>query len=251
MIGALQRTPALGAALAPPERESRWQAILPKRMRTDRRVEAGVPRDAPLSDEFFRAIYTRAGAGVSETLAVCSAITGEGKSTVALGLAVTIAQDFPELRVLLVETDLQQPVLAADFNVEPTPGLAECLALGESALFAHRPTGLPNLQLMPAGGAATGAARLLRSSRMALMLDSLRGQHDVVILDTPALLVNSDALLLTDLADGVIFVVRAGVTPQHLVQKAVDQVDQEKLRGLVLNAVESHVPRRVRQLIGI
>src|SRR6188508_3126789 len=70
---------------------------------------ADAPREwlFPQGDELFRGIYTRAGTGfAAEVLAVCSAVAGEGKTTVGLGLAVTIAQDFPERRVLLVETDL-------------------------------------------------------------------------------------------------------------------------------------------------
>src|SRR6185436_15825172 len=58
------------------------------------------------ADELFRNLYTRAGIGfTSEVMAVSSAIAGEGKTTVSLGLAVTVAQDYPERRVLLVETD--------------------------------------------------------------------------------------------------------------------------------------------------
>src|SRR5262245_66504589 len=72
------------------------------------------------ADELFRNLYTRAGIGfTSEVLAVSSAIAGEGKTTVSLGLAVTVAQDYPERRVLLVETDFQRPTLADDFGVEP------------------------------------------------------------------------------------------------------------------------------------
>src|SRR5215216_5089827 len=74
------------------------------------------------ADELFRGLYTRAGVGfTSEVLAVSSAIAGEGKTTVSLGLAVTVAQDYPERRVCLVETDFQHPTLASDFGVEPTP----------------------------------------------------------------------------------------------------------------------------------
>src|SRR5919199_1818806 len=82
------------------------------------------PRDwlLPDGEELFRGIYTRAGTGVSEVLAVCSAIAGEGKTTISVGLGVTIAQDFPEHRVVVVETDVQRPVLARDFGVEPNPG---------------------------------------------------------------------------------------------------------------------------------
>lgn len=249
MIGnAVHAGATLGAAPAIPARADAIERVVSP----PRAAVATTTRPAAAaSDEIFRAIYTRAGAGVSETLAVCSAIAGEGKSTLALGLAVTIAQDFPELRVALVETDLQHPVLADDFGFEPTPGLAECLADGEAMLLAHRPTSLPNLHIIPAGAGAPGAARLVRSSRMALLLDYLRGQHDVVILDVPAILVNSDALLLSDLADAVLFVVRSGVTPRALVQKAIEQIDEGKLRGLVLNGATSAVPTRIRSLIGL
>src|SRR6202035_189482 len=89
----------------------------------------------PDGDEIFRGIYTRAGTGfASEVLAVCSAIPGEGKTTVGIGLAVTIAQDFPDRRVLLVETDLQHPVLSQDFEIENSPGLVDCLINAEPLL---------------------------------------------------------------------------------------------------------------------
>ncbi len=173
------------------------------------------PREWALSgaDEFFRRIYTRCSGARADVLAVCSAIEGEGKTTVSLGLGVTIAEDFPDRRVLIVETDLQRPVLAQDFELDPTPGLADCLMNDEPIELAFRPTYLDNLQLVPAGAPSHSPGRLLRSSSMAVAIDAMRATHDVVILDVPALLKNSDSLLLTDLADGVVMVVRAGVTP--------------------------------------
>ena len=73
------------------------------------------------ADEVFRGIYTRAGIGFArEALAITSAIAGEGKTTVGVGLGVAVAQDFPELRVLLVETDIQRPALAADLAAPGT-----------------------------------------------------------------------------------------------------------------------------------
>src|SRR4051812_31494938 len=62
----------------------------------------------PEAEELFRGIYTRAGLTAPGVIAVTSAIGGEGKTTVALGLAVVVAQDFPERRVLLAEADLRQ-----------------------------------------------------------------------------------------------------------------------------------------------
>jgi len=214
-------------------------------------VEAREPM-LPEADEVFRGIYTRAGASLaSEVLAVTSAISGEGKTTISLGLATTIAQDYPERRVLLIETDVQRPVLAADFDLEPTPGLVEYLL--ERAPFeeACRVSSLENLHLLPAGGAVSGAGRVLRSARMASAIDALREAYELVIVDAPAMLVNSDALLLTDLADLVVFVVRAGVTPQPLVNRALEQLDQTKLRGVVLNDARPATPGWLRRICGL
>src|SRR4051794_34443843 len=94
----------------------------------------------PGADECFRGIYTRSGTGSSEILAVCSAIAGEGKTTISLGLAVTIAQDYPERRVLVVETDAERSVLAKDFGLEARPGLFDCLADNQPVHTAYRPT---------------------------------------------------------------------------------------------------------------
>jgi Mrp family chromosome partitioning ATPase len=210
------------------------------------------PAPLPGADELFRSVYTRAALGFgSEVVAVCSAIAGEGRTSVSLGLAVTMAQDFPDRRALLVETDLQQPVLAKDFAIDPSPGLAECL-LGEEPLEAVcRPSHLGNLDLLPAGGPVEAAGRPVRGARMAVTVDTLRQRYDVVILDTPALLVNSDALVLTDLSDAIIFVVQAGVTPSALVTKALEQLDEAKIRGVVLNNAKSDLPGWLRRLAGL
>jgi Mrp family chromosome partitioning ATPase len=207
----------------------------------------------PGADELFRSIYTRVGADGGTTLAVCSAIAGEGKTTVALGLAVTIAQDYPELRIALVETDFQRPVLAQDFAVESRPGLIDCIVEDLPPESAIRSTFLPNLYLLPAGGSGQPVGRVLRWSRMAITMAVLRESFDILILDLPAILVNSDALPLTDFAEAVLFVVRAGVTPASLVNKAIAQLDdsREKLRGVVINDSHSNLPGWLRRLCGL
>jgi capsular exopolysaccharide synthesis family protein len=203
------------------------------------------------TDEVFRTIYTRAGIGpFSEVVAVSSALSGEGKTTLALGLAITIAQDAPERRVMLVEADVHHPALAQDFDVEATPGLLDYLADHQPIEAAIRTTYLENLDFMPAGAGVARTGRPLRSQRMVTVLDALRREYDLVILDLPAVLVNSDALLLYELADSAILVVRSGVTPAPIVQKAIEQIDEGKLRGVVLNASQSASPEWVRRLCG-
>jgi Mrp family chromosome partitioning ATPase len=203
------------------------------------------------ADELFRGIYTRAGIGIGETLAVCSAIAGEGKTTIGLGLATTIAQDFPDRRVLVVETDFVRPVLARDFGLDAQPGLIECLSQGTPLSFAYRETRLPNLHLLPAGGPPLNSERLLRSSRMAATVDAMRQSHDLVIFDVPAVLANSDSIAIADLADGVLLVVSAGVTPAAQFLKAASLLDADRIRGTVVNRVKPATPAWMRRLLGI
>jgi len=216
----------------------------------------GLLRDPvfPESEDIFRGIYTRAGTGfaASEVIAISSAIEGEGKTSVAVGLAVTLAQDFPERRVLLVETDLQRPVLAEDFDVAATPGLVDCLVEGAPLLSACRPTHIENLHVVPAGEAARVVrGRPLRSSNMALAVDDMRKSYHIVILDLPAILANSDAVLITDLADSVLCVVRAGVTPTAMLTRAIEQVEESKFRGIVINGAHTAIPGWLRRMVGV
>lgn len=225
-------------------------------LQTNPRGQLGIPEPpAPLfseADEIFRGIYTRAGAGfASEVVAICSAIAGEGRTTVGVGLAVTIAQDFPDRRVLLVETDLQRPVLAEDFGVENSPGLIDCLVAGDPVLSACRPTYLDNLHVVPAGSLERIPGRPLRSTQMAAVVDAMRQMYHVIILDLPPVLTNSDAILLTDLADGVICVIRAGITPSAAVNRTLEQIEESKLRGVVLNGTTTAVPGWLRRILGV
>jgi receptor protein-tyrosine kinase len=206
----------------------------------------------PELDEVFRGIYTRAAIGFTdEVLAVCSAVAGEGKTSLAVGMAVTLAQDFPERRVLLVEMDVQRPALADDFGVEAGPGIIDCLVQGEPLLACCRPTFLENLHIVPAGQSASVPGRPFRSSGVAAVVDAMRQSYETVILDLPPILTNSDAVLLTDLADGVICVIRAGITPISMVNRAVEQLDQSKLRGVVLNGSASAIPGWLRRIAGL
>jgi capsular exopolysaccharide synthesis family protein len=202
-------------------------------------------------DEIFRRAYTRAGVRGSTVLAICSAIVGEGKTTISLGLATTFAQDFPERRVALVETDIERPILARELDLDPTPGLVECLLDDHPIQVAYRATSLENLHVVPAGAPISTASRILRSNRMAATVDAIRQTHDLVILDGPAVLVNSDARPLTELADGVMLVVRAGVTPRSHIKRAVAEIDGTALCGVVLNGASSPLPRWLRRLLGL
>jgi len=203
----------------------------------------------PGADELFRSLYTAFEVMQGTSFAVCSAVSGEGKTTISLGLALAIAQDLPDRRVVVVETDLWRPVLAKDFGIDPTPGLVDSLLDRVPALGTLRATALDNLSLVVAGAPAAGAQRLLRSARMPQIIEELRRTHDVVIVDTPAVLAHSEVALLARMVDDVVFVVRTGVTPTHDLTSGLARIQGARLRGIVVNDARSSVPGAVRRLV--
>jgi Mrp family chromosome partitioning ATPase len=205
----------------------------------------------PGAEELFRSLYTGFEVTQGTSFAVCSAVQGEGKTTISLGLALAIAQDLPDRRVVVVETDLWRPVLAKDFGIDVAPGLVDGLLDRVPVVSTLRATSLDNLSLVVAGTPVAGAQRLLRSARMPQFIEELRRTHDVVILDTPAALAHSEVALLARMVDDVVFVVRTGVTPARDLATAISRLQGVRVRGLVVNDARSSVPRAVRQLIRI
>jgi capsular exopolysaccharide synthesis family protein len=201
------------------------------------------------ADELFRSLYTGFEIRSGTSLAVCSAVSGEGKSTICTGLAVAIAQDLPDRRVVIVETDLWRPVFAKDFGLPPAPGLADCLLDRQPLATALRATDLDNLSLLLAGSTVPSPQRLLRSARMADVMNTLRNTYDVVIVDTAAVMVHSEVALIARMVEEVVFVVRTGVTPARELDAALGRLREANVKGIVLNDVRSSVPRVLRRLV--
>jgi capsular exopolysaccharide synthesis family protein len=190
--------------------------------------------------EQFRLLRTRIegldSARRTQLLLVTSPRTAEGKTTTSANLALTMAQEFQH-RVVLVEADLRRPNLAALFGVRAQPGLVDVLvgaATLEEALVA-----VPghHLFVLPAGMPAGRSTELLASSMMQQVIDSLRARFDRIVVDTPPVTL-ADTHVLARLADGILIVVRAGVTQRPALEHALAGVDRERLIGVVLNEVD-------------
>lgn len=216
--------------------------------------EDGAVYQSPLSSQFvvatepgspaaeqYRLLRTRLegreNAGRTQLLLVTSPQLGEGKTTTSANLALTMSQEFQH-RVLLIEADLRRPVLAAMFGVPPGPGLVDVL-LG-AATLEEVLVSVPGQQLLllPAGAGAARSTELLSSSAMQRVVDALRTRFDRIVCDTPPMTL-ADTHVLIRLADGVLIVVRSGITPRPAVERALDGLDRRKLLGIVLNDVES------------
>lgn len=204
-------------------------------------------------DDIVRQICTLCGStqttvGAGQSLAITSALQGEGKSTLARAMAISMAQDH-EGEVLLLECDLFGPSLGNDFGSGGGPGVTEVLT-GEAVVTeALRPTRFANLWLMTAGGAHDSPSRLLRSPSMATLLDELRGRFSFVVVDLPAVLKSSDAAVIARQTDGAVLVVRTGATNQRQVQQALQLMAGATIHGVVLNRWKTKVPGLIRRLV--
>ena len=181
-------------------------------------------------------------AGSLRTLVVTSSFAGEGKTTTASNLAITLAQH--GRRVLLVDADLRRARLHDVFGVERGPGLTDFLAGRAPFSEATRTTVTPGLLLLPAGTLVDTPLEYLGGERMKALLRAVAERFDYVILDTPPALLAADAVRLGAEVDGVLMIVRAGQTARDAAQYAAQQIvgTGGRIVGGVLNDPDASVP---------
>jgi tyrosine-protein kinase Etk/Wzc len=211
------------------------------------RADAGSPMSGTqtfsIGIEAFRNLRTSLiwsdGGESLKTLVVTSATPGEGKTLTAANLAVTLAYD--GLRVLLVDCDIRRPRVHGMFRVPRAPGLMEMLTTTSKPNApppqAIRETAIAGLFVLTCGALPSNAANLLSGTRMRVLLQELREQFDMIVLDTPPVLATADAGIVASLTDGVLLVVRAGATDRNAAQRACQHLGNVGARviGTVLN----------------
>ncbi|MGB9233847.1 MAG: CpsD/CapB family tyrosine-protein kinase, partial [Terriglobales bacterium] len=163
----------------------------------------------------------------------------EGKSLVATNLALNQARS-KVLKTILLDGDLRRPSLAARFGFDRSlPGLSEYLA-GELDLAAavYKVSG-SGLWFMPAGRPPENPLELMQAGRIPELLDRLGTFFDWIIIDTPPVTPVADTSFWMKLADGVLMVIREGVSEKKIVEKAVNSFDPSALLGVVVNSCSS------------
>ena len=175
-----------------------------------------------------------AGGTTLRTVTITSAGKGEGKSTTALNLAVTMCQDFDK-RVAIVDADLRRPRIHRLLGMTPRRGLSDVLGgevLPEDVLITNS---VPRLTIMPGGHSSKSPAEMLASPRMRQLIEELKSRFDVIIFDTPPVLTVADAIVLGPMTDGVVLVIQAGKVRKRPIQRAVELLHNSKILGFVLN----------------
>lgn len=233
----------------------------PQRAGTDPALASHYSPTSVLAEN-FRSIRTRILSGgeaeSSKTFLVSSALPQEGKTFVAVNLAVTAAQ--AGMKTLLIGADLRRPGLARVFGIEESPGLAQILVGGvprsdalrtvTDLMMGHmapdgvlRTPGLDRLHIITAGTVPPHPGPLLDSDRLRRLLEEAEAEYDLVILDSPPALSGTDATVLGGKVRHALIVWRMGKMPGGLLKKVKALFDQVgcSLSGIILNGIDGEI----------
>jgi capsular exopolysaccharide synthesis family protein len=173
------------------------------------------------------------------TIVITSGVPGEGKSTVAVNLAITMA--FSGSRVLLIDADLRKGTVHEYFEVGDQPGFAEVLAGDTQWEQVIHQTHVPNLSIMPRGNFPPNPGELILAGAEGLIKE-LHQHFDFILFDSAPVLAADDTASLAPKVDGTLFVIRAAYTSARLARNALDLLYQRQVNvmGIVFNSVETN-----------
>lgn len=219
-------------------------ALVPREPRLeDPKGRLSLPASSLVVADSFRAVLTSIILGgmtqQQRVLVVTSACSGEGKTTTAANLAITLAN--MNRKVLLIDGDIRNPRLHRIFGLKNSIGVTNLVKPpnGPDGLLspAIQTAAFPGLCVLTSGPAGLAGADVLYSAELAAMIEIYRERFDMVLIDTPPVLSIPDARVLGRIADGVVLVARAGKTSRTAIQSAFQRLvdDRSKVLGIILN----------------
>jgi protein-tyrosine kinase len=238
--------PGPGALRGEAERLSDSVALVqaPRGILYRRRIVASSVAKGPAA-EAFRMLRThvlnRLGSIGGRALAVTSPNQREGKTFVAVNLAVALSQ-LAERNAVLVDADLRRPGVLRCLGIDVEAGLTEHLQGGRPLEECLVRPGLEELIVLPQRHATARSSELLASAQMAQLGEELKRRFPsrIIIYDCPPLLAADDPLVVQRLVDGVLLVVAEGATSRADLLRAVELVGEERYLGSVLNNARWH-----------
>jgi tyrosine-protein kinase Etk/Wzc len=193
-----------------------------------------------IPSEAFRALrtriqFSRVNTESLKSILITSSAPQEGKTTIAVNLAGSFAQS--KKKVLLIDCDLRKPSVHKLFEANRTPGLIDYLIGNAKLDEVLTVSKLSNLNYITAGTIPPNPAEMLDSQEMRNFLKQMRGQYDLVILDSPPIIAVTDSEILTSMVDGTMLVVSSENTEIEMMERSVELIRRENTQflGTVLN----------------
>jgi len=189
-----------------------------------------------LKRKILDAVVSRTNAQESPIVLVTSAVPGDGKSFIAMHLAVSYSTQL-DLDVTLIDADIARHQISSLFKADDVSGLSECLLNRTPIAASVRPTEVASLSILVAGETSESAAEALASSRWDELAAQMHreGRGRLFIVDTAPVLATPEAQYLAKCADLVLFVVRAEVTPTDAVAEALGRLSNVSNVAFVFN----------------
>jgi len=170
-----------------------------------------------------------------KTIVVTSSVPREGKSTICANLAIVMAEN--GYKTVLIDCDQRSPRLHKLFNISNEKGLSDFLVDNIEFSEAVQKTEIPNLNIITSGTKPPNPSELVASEKMKNFIENLKDAYDYIILDTPPVIVVTDAQLLSNYADGCVLVVASSEVEKAAAVKAKELLEKVNARilGVVLN----------------
>jgi protein-tyrosine kinase len=172
------------------------------------------------------------------SILVTSAAPQEGKTLVAVNLAVAISKEIHS-HAVLVDGDLRRPSIHVGKS-QSAMGLSNYLSNGVPLSDILMNSEIEKLRVIQAGSSTRKSSELIRSKKMGELLQSLKelGDNTYVVIDSPPIMATADPTLLSTMVDGIILVIRAGYTSRESVQTAIKSIDRQKIIGVIFNQID-------------
>ncbi len=219
-----------------PEQENEGQGLSP-----DGKHPVFIVEPDTFSAEEFRKLKTQIflrTPNPPHTILVTSTVPREGKTLVAVNLALAISQEIHK-KAILIDGDLRKPGIHLEEYPNPK-GLAHYLINQTPISEILLNSVAENLRIIPAGPSTRKSAELIGSKKMSELLVALRefGDDTYVIIDSPPILSTADPTLLSKLVDGIVLVVMGNRTPGETIRRAIRSIDRQKIIGIVFNQID-------------
>lgn len=176
-----------------------------------------------------------------KAIQITSTLSSEGKTTLVGNMAVLLAQR--DYKVIIIDLDLRKPKIHRVFQLPKNVGISNCLH-GSAELEETIKQTIHNVDVLVAGEKTSAVANLLQSEKLETIISELKEKYDYVLIDTPPIQINSDAIMVSKLVDGVVYVIAHDLVKKNLVRDSVKELKRHDIPIIGSVLTQYKMPKR-------